>query len=54
MSLVAIPANSTIDNKEVTSGTINEAISMLGAFLGVRGIFDRVANDLQVIKKFLH
>ena len=50
--LVSIDANETKDNKEISSQTINDAVSMLGALLNVRDFFTRIAADVEVHMSF--
>ena len=45
---VSIDAGNTKDNKEISSQTINDAVSMLGALLNVRDFFTRIASDVEV------
>ena len=46
--LVSIDSGVTKDNKTISSQTINDAVSMLGALLNVRNVFTRIAADVEV------
>ena len=46
---IPIQRQTNIDNtKDISSENLNQAVSTLGAFLGVRDFTYRVANDLEV------
>ena len=42
-----------MDNKTISSQTINDAVSMLGALLNVREFFTRIAADIEVYDSML-
>ena len=45
---VSIDAKNTKDKKAISSQTIHDAVSMLGALLNVRDFFTRIASDVEV------